>query len=81
MIGGSADLKGGEIILGHSEAAVSCNSGDLSVSVITSPDVAGSPLTYTITVSNSGPDAVTGIYLVSGEHPQQPRRRQRQRHR
>lgn len=55
----------GEIILGHSEAAVSCNSGDLSVSVTSSPSpgVAGSPLTYTITVSNSGPDAVTDVDL------------------
>src|SRR5690606_6806293 len=55
----------GEIILGHSEAAVSCASGDLSVTVTSdpSPAIVGSPLTYTITVSNSGPDEVTNVEL------------------
>ncbi|MGH8557357.1 MAG: choice-of-anchor P family protein [Methylococcales bacterium] len=54
-----------DIILGHSEASVNCNTADLSIIKMDSPDpvVVGSPLTYTVQVTNNGPGLANEVTL------------------
>jgi uncharacterized repeat protein (TIGR01451 family) len=54
------------LLAAFTPAAASAATADLSVQKSDSPDpvVEGAPLTYTITVSNAGPDAVTGVTLT-----------------
>ncbi|MGH8499070.1 MAG: hypothetical protein ACRERV_09725, partial [Methylococcales bacterium] len=54
-----------DIILGHSEAAVNCNTADLSITKMDSPDpvVVGSPLTYTVQVTNTGPGSANEVTI------------------
>ncbi|MEJ8568749.1 DUF11 domain-containing protein [Elongatibacter sediminis] len=55
----------GEVIISQSKASVTCAEADLSVTLSDSPDpiTAGNVLTYTIDVSNAGPDSANNIQL------------------
>jgi uncharacterized repeat protein (TIGR01451 family) len=65
-------LLTGEVILGQSRAQSSCTSvapttsADLGVTATASPSPAtvGQPLTYSVTVTNHGPDPATGVVFT-----------------
>lgn len=60
----------GDIIIAQSQAQVQCNeileSADLSITKDDSPDpvTVGNVLTYTLTVTNNGPDQATGVTVT-----------------
>lgn len=55
----------GDIVLGHSEAAIDCNTADLSINKTASAAqvTVGDTLTYTVTVTNNGPDIATAVSI------------------
>ena len=77
--GAAIDRTGRIVVAGHSSAGNGLNSfdfavaryqsnssADVSVAIADSPDpvVAGSPITYTLTVSNTGPDAAQSVIVT-----------------
>ncbi len=54
-----------DIILGHSQAAVTCDTANLSITKTDSPDpvIVGQPLTYTVTATNNGPGPANEVTI------------------
>ena len=55
----------GDIVIAQSRAAVTCASADIAITKTDSVDpvVAGNPLGYTLTVTNTGPDTATDVVV------------------